>query len=128
MQAAQLVRDYFSAWNRHDPTGIVSMLTQNGFYFDVPTNEKLSGEPLVQYLANDFTQEKLRYDLVGEILIGNHSIAFQYKTCDVDDPADTAARLSGAEFLTVRGNTVTGIESDWQGSYKSRIQRARLIK
>ncbi len=124
MQAAELVRDYFSAWNRHDPTGIVSMLTQNGFYFDVPTNEKLSGEPLVQYLANDFTQEKLRYDLVGEILIGHHSIAFQYRTCDVDDPADTAARLSGAEFLTVRGDKVTGIEDYYKIPSEARAQDA----
>ena len=110
MQAAELVRDYISAWNRRDAVGIVSLLSRNGFYFDVPVNQKLSGEPLVQYLANDFRQRKLRYDLVGEILIGNFSIAFQYRTRDVDKPADRGARLSGAEFLTVRGDKVTGIE------------------
>jgi AraC-like DNA-binding protein/ketosteroid isomerase-like protein len=110
MQAAELVRDYFSAWNRRDPTGIVSLLTRNGYYFDVPTNKKLSGEALVQYLAHEFKQRKLRYDLVGEILIGNSSIAFQYQISNVDDPADVAARLRGAEFLTVRGDKVTSIE------------------
>jgi AraC-like DNA-binding protein len=110
MQAAELVKDYISAWNRRDATGIVSLLSRNGFYFDVPTNQKLSGEALVQYLAHDFTQRNLHYDLVGEILIGNHSIAFQYKTYNVDNPDDAAARLSGAEFLTVRGDKVTGIE------------------
>ena len=110
MQAAELVRDYFNAWNRRDPAGIVGLLTQNGFYFDVPTNEKLSGEPLVQYLAHDFTQRKFHYDLVGEILIGKNSIAFQYKTYNDDDPAGTASGLSGAEFLTVRGDKVTSIE------------------
>jgi len=110
MQAAELVRDYISAWNRRDATGIVSLLSRNGFYFDVPTNQKLSGEALVQYLAHDFTQRNLHYDLVGEILIGNYSIAFQYKTYDVDNPDNAAARLSGAEFLTVRNDQVTGIE------------------
>jgi AraC-like DNA-binding protein len=110
MQAAELVRDYISAWNRRDATGIVSLLSRNGFYFDVPTNQKLSGEALVQYLAHDFTQRNLHYDLVGEILIGNCSIAFQYKTYDVDNPDNAAARLSGAEFLTVRNDQVTGIE------------------
>jgi len=110
MQAAELVRDYFSAWNRRDPIGIVSLLTRNGFYFDVPTNEKLSGQALVQYLAHDFTQRKLHYDLVGEILIGNFTIAFQYQTYNVEDPVDSATRLHGAEFLTVRGDKVTSIE------------------
>ncbi len=110
MQAAELVRNYISALNRRDAAGIVNLLTHNGFYFDVPVNRKLSGEPLVQYLANDFRQRKLRYDLVGEILIGTSSIAFQYRTRDVDMPADAATALSGAEFLTVRGDKVTGIE------------------
>ncbi len=110
MQAAELVRDYIRAWNRRDPTGIVSLLGQNAFYFDVPVNKKLSGEALVQYLANDFRQRNFRYDLVGEILIGTSSIAFQYETCDVDKPANAAARISGAEFLTISTGQVTGIE------------------
>jgi AraC-like DNA-binding protein/ketosteroid isomerase-like protein len=110
MQATELVRNYFSAWNRRDPAGIVSLLARNGFYFDIPTNKKLSGEALVRYLAHDFTQRKLHYDLVGEILIGNSMIAFQYQTYNVDDPADSAVRLHGAEFLTVRGDKVTSIE------------------
>ena len=86
MQAAELVRDYIGAWNRRDPTGIVNLLSQNAFYFDVPVNKKLSGEALVQYLARDFRQRHLHYDMVGEILMGNRTIAFQYKTYDVDDP------------------------------------------
>jgi AraC-like DNA-binding protein len=110
MQAAELVKDYFSAWNRRDPTGIVNLLTRNGFYFDVPTNEKLSGQALVQYLAHDFTQRKLHYDLIGEILIGSSTIAFQYQISNADDPADVSAELRGAEFLTVRGDKVTSIE------------------
>ena len=110
MQAAELVRNYISAWNRRDATGIVSLLSRNGFYFDVPSNQKLSGEALVQYLVHDFTQRNFHYDLVGEILIGNYTIAFQYKTYNVDDPADAVAGLSGAEFLTVRDDKVTGIE------------------
>lgn len=110
MQAAELVKDYFSAWNRRDPTGIVNLLTRNGFYFDVPTNEKLSGEALVQYLAHDFKQRNLRYDLIGEIVIGNSTIAFQYQISNADNPADVSAQLRGAEFLTVRGDKVTSIE------------------
>jgi len=94
MQATELVRNYFNAWNRRDPAGIVSLLTRNGSYFDIPTNKKLSGEALVRYLAHDFTQRKLHYDLVY----------------NVNDPADSAVRLHGAEFLTVRGDKVTSIE------------------
>ncbi len=124
MQAAELVRDYISAWNRRDAVGIVSLLSRNGFYFDVPVNQKLSGEPLVQYLANDFRQRKLRYDLVGEILIGNFSIAFQYRTRDIDKPADSGARLSGAEFLTVRGDKVTGIEDYYKYPSDTELQDA----
>lgn len=120
MQAAELVKDYFSAWNRHDPTGIVGLLADNGFNFDVPLNEKLSGEPLADYLANGFTQEKLRYELVGEILIGNYSVAFQYRTCNADDSSDTAVGLCGAEFLTIHGNKVTGIEDYYEVSSSSK--------
>lgn len=110
MQAAELVREYISAWNRRDPMGIVGLLTNNGFYFDVPTNEKHSGQALVRYLDNDFSQRNFHYDLVGEILIGESTAAFQYRTHNVDDPADSTARLHGAEFLTVRGDKVTSIE------------------
>jgi AraC-like DNA-binding protein/ketosteroid isomerase-like protein len=110
MQAAELVEEYISAWNRCDPAAIVGLMTNDGVYFDVPTNEKLSGEMLVQYLANDFSRRKLHYDLVGEILIGDSTIAFQYRTCNADDPLDDAARLQGAEFLTTSGGKVTGIE------------------
>ncbi len=110
MQAAELVRDYIGAWNRRDPTGIVNLLGQDAFYFDVPVNKKLSGEALVQYLARDFRQRHLHYDMVGEILMGNRTIAFQYKTYDVDDPVDAAAWVSGAEFLTVADDEVTGID------------------
>ncbi len=124
MQAAELVRDYIGAWNRRDAVGIVSLLTHNGFYFDVPLNKKLSGEPLVQYLANDFRQRKLRYDLVGEILIGTYCIAFQYRTRDVDNPTDNGARLSGAEFLTVRGNKVTSIEDYYKYPSDTDLQDA----
>ena len=110
MQAAELVRDYIGAWNRRDPTGIVNLLGQDAFYFEVPVNQKLSGEALVQYLAHDFRQRHLHYDMVGEILMGNRMIAFQYKTYDVDDPGDAAAWVSGAEFLTVADDEVTGID------------------
>jgi AraC-like DNA-binding protein len=110
MQAAELVKDYFSAWNRRDPMGIVSLLTRNGFYFDVPTNEKFSGEALVQYLAHDFKQRNLRYDLIGEILIGSSTIAFQYQISNADNPDDVSAELRGAEFLTILGDKVTSIE------------------
>ena len=114
MQAAELVRGYIGAWNRRDPTGIVSLLSHNDFYFYVPVNKRFSGRALVRYLADDFSQRNLHYDMVGEILMGDRSIAFQYKTYNVDDPADAAARLSGAEFLTVAAGKVTGIDDDYK--------------
>ena len=49
MQAAELVRGYIGAWNRRDPTGIVSLLSHNAFYFDVPVNKRFSGRALVRY-------------------------------------------------------------------------------
>jgi AraC-like DNA-binding protein/ketosteroid isomerase-like protein len=110
MQAAELVEEYISAWNRCDPAAIVGLMTNDGVYFDVPTNEKLSGEALVQYLTHDFKRRNLRYDLIGEIVIGNSTIAFQYQISNADNPADVSAQLRGAEFLTIRGDKVTSIE------------------
>jgi AraC-like DNA-binding protein len=110
MHAAELVGNYISAWNRRDPSGIVDLLSPDGFYFDVPVNRKLSGRALLQYLANDFKQRELRYELVGEILIGGSSIAFQYKIFRVGTSADSNPRPSGAEFLSVCDGQVMGIE------------------
>jgi AraC-like DNA-binding protein len=122
MQAAELVEEYISAWNRRDPAAILGMMTNNGFYFDIPSNEKVSGQALVQYLSNDFSQRQFHYAMVGEIMIGDHTIAFQYRTHILDDLSDGGDELQGAEFLTVRGDKVTGIEDYYKFPSESRMQ------
>jgi hypothetical protein len=48
MDAMEVARGYFDAWNRRDPTAIVATFTGGGIYRDPPvpddvTNARLSG-------------------------------------------------------------------------------------
>ena len=101
MQTTDFVSEYFSLWNHHDAKGIAELLRGDGCYFDQPKNVTLNGSQFVEHLQQLFTQTPLRYELVGEVLVGECSLAFRYKSlfAGADDQEHT--RALGAEFITL---------------------------
>ena len=114
MHSTEFVKSYIDAWNHGDANGVVEHLCQNGTYCDVPANIQLSGDDLVASLVDFFAADNHKYQLIGEVLSGKNSIAFQYKMLPSDSSADA---LYGAEFMTINGEAALRIDDYYDPSY-----------
>jgi AraC-like DNA-binding protein len=111
MQAAQFVESYFDAWNHRDPKGVADHLTADGIYCDIPENVQRSHDELVTSLADFFSNDRHRYELIGEILANGNTIAFQYRICPPGDTHEhsSASLVCGAEFMILNGDAAMTI-------------------
>ena len=111
MHATQFVESYFDAWNHHDPKGVADHLTADGIYCDIPENVQSTHDELITALADFFSNHHHRYELIGEILTGENTIAFQYQICPLGEDAGSkeAKLFIGAEFMTLNGDAAMTI-------------------
>jgi AraC-like DNA-binding protein len=107
--SSDFVASYLDAWNQHDPVGVAEHLAMGGTYCDVPTHQQLNRDKFVAHLKDYFSRDTNCYNLVGEVLTGEGSIAFQYRACQ-SGRTDKDAGWMGAEFLTMEGETASLIE------------------
>lgn len=111
MQAPEIIREYFSLWNHHDAKGIAELLKGEGCYFDQPKNVTYAGNDFVRHLTDIFTHTPLRY----EVLVGEHSLAFRYKSLFREEAGEEKMRALGAEFITLDNeNNLTQIDDFYQ--------------
>jgi len=108
MRTVDFVDSYFDAWNQHDPKGVADHLAANGVYLDVPENAQRTHDELIESLSAFFVNHAHRYELIGEILKGKNTIAFQYRIYARDD-SDSSAEYNGAEFMTLSGDSAAVI-------------------
>jgi AraC-like DNA-binding protein len=103
MQANKFVESYFKAWNHADPEGVADHLAPDGVYVDVTENVPRTHDELIVSLSEFFADFPQRYELIGEILTGESTIAFQYRVRPVNDLDDgrSSTTYCGAEFMTV---------------------------
>jgi len=94
------VESYFDAWNHHDAKLVAEHLTADGTYCDIPIHEQHSREELLGSLTQFFASNNHHYQLIGEVLKGKSTIAFQYRVSQSDSSADG---FFGAEFMTIDG-------------------------
>ena len=111
MRATQFVESYFDAWNDSDAKGVADHLAADGIYCDVPENVQRSHDELVASLSDFFSKYHHRYELIGEILRSDNTIAFQYAThlCDNKAGNESAVAYRGSEFMTVNGDAAMTI-------------------
>ena len=111
MRTAEFVQSYFDAWNHRDPEAVAHHLAADGIYLDVPDNEQVSRDELIVDLHQFFADYRHRYELIGDILEGRNTIAFQYRMYPPgarhDDPVEGC--IYGAEFMTLRGDAAMTI-------------------
>jgi AraC-like DNA-binding protein len=100
LRATEFVDSYIDAWNHHDASLVAEHLSSDGTYCDVPDNEQHSRDELVKYLLAFFALNDHSYSLLGEVLTGKNSIAFQYGMSLQGDKSET---YFGAEFVTLDG-------------------------
>lgn len=103
MHASHFVKSYMDAWNQHDPVGVADHLTEDGIYRDIPAQLQQSHDELVATLYEFFSRFHHRYELIGDVLSSENTVAFQYRMVPVDD--DLGAVYQGAEFITLRDDS-----------------------
>ena len=118
MHSSKFVESYFAAWNHFDPKGVADHLAVHGTYCDVPENQQHSRDELVTYLTDFFARDRRRYELIGDILTGDNSIAFQYKVSPlaVADHGSIAQAYCGAEFMSLAGDAAVTITDYYESS------------
>jgi AraC-like DNA-binding protein len=100
LRPTEFVNSYFDAWNHHDARLVAEHLANNGTYCDVPEDQQHSRDEFLGYLVDFFTLNEHSYQLVGEVLTGKDTIAFQYA---VSMPGSSSGPFFGAEFVTMNG-------------------------
>ena len=103
--AADFVESYIEAWNHGDAKRVAEHFAANGTYCDIPINQQHTRDELVTYLRDFFAYDHHQYELIGEILTGKNTVAFQYRVTFADGTAD----FDGAEFVTLDGDAATQI-------------------
>ena len=111
MHPTRFVESYFDAWNHHDPKGVADHLAADGIYCDIPENAQRSHDELITNLTQFFSNDRHRYELIGEILSSGNTIAFQYQTCPLNEfgQAEQTPLVNGAEFIVLNGDAAITI-------------------
>ena len=106
MHATRFVESYIDAWNHCDPKGVADHLTTDGVYCDIPLHEQSSHDELITGLKDIFSGHRHRYELIGEVLSNQNTIAFQYQVHSLEktDNGDRTPAFNGAEFMTLNGD------------------------
>jgi AraC-like DNA-binding protein len=119
MRENEFVESYIEAWNRHDPKKVAGHLARDGVYFDMPTQRHLARDEFIDHLKNYFRLDNSFYKIVGEVLVAQHTIAFQYRASPRDQD-DSESGWMGAEFVTLVGDTAVRIEDYYSDPKLSR--------
>ncbi|MEM1176521.1 MAG: helix-turn-helix domain-containing protein [Pseudomonadota bacterium] len=111
MRASDFVESYFEAWNHQDPVAVADHLTDDGVYLSVPDNERRKHDELILTLEEFFASHHHSYELIGEILEGRNTIAFQYRMCPHVKGRKCAEDefIRGSEFITMDGDSAVRI-------------------
>lgn len=109
MRAEEFVQSYFDAWNHRDPVAVADHLSSDGVYWNVPLNTVDSHDELVVSLKQFFSAYRHRYELIGDILEGPNTIAFQYRMYPLVQERSAGDPVQGAEFITLHGDAAMTI-------------------
>lgn len=102
------VESYLEAWSQHDSEGVMEHLSPGGLYCDIPRQQQLTGEALIQHLNEYFDDDDFRYELMGEVLVNANTIAFEYRVCPLEGGAAKVG-WCGAEFIRLSGKAAEHI-------------------
>lgn len=115
MRAADFVESYIAAWNHRDPIAVADHLAEEGIYWDVPEGARRTHDELVAHLHQFFAAYRHRYELIGDILEGSDTIAFQYEVKPAGRSGSAADPLfRGAEFVTLLDDTALRIDDYYE--------------
>ena len=111
MRATEFVASYLDAWNHADAEAVAEHFTDDGVYIDVPENSRVCHHEIVANLSKFFANNRHRYELIGDILKGESTVAFQYRMSPIEraSRSDHTTVVRGAEFVTLHGDAAVAI-------------------
>lgn len=115
--ALAVAQQYFDAWNRRDPAGVLATFAPGGAYSDPSVGEGLTGEAIAAML-NGLWQAfpDLHFDILGVAETGNGGVAGQWLMLGTNHgpimglpPTGRAISLPGADFIQVSGDKIQSV-------------------
>ena len=130
MQAMQVARCYFDAWNRRDAEAIVATFVKGGTYTDPSAGEGLVGEAIATYAK---TMWSAFPDLVFDIRTVGHTeegiVAAQWLMRGTNTgsfrglpPTGRPVVVAGSDFIQVEGDRIRSV----QGYFDTRVVPEQL--
>lgn len=118
MSAEKVVRDYFDAWNRHDPAGVAAFFVEGGTYSDPASGGELAGDAIASYVAamvNAFPDINFEIESVVAAPDGRVAVQWLGRATNAGPfhgapPTGRPVSLAGAEFLLVEGGKIRNAE------------------
>ncbi len=110
MAATDVARNYFAAWNRHDPAGIVATFVEGGLYCDPAAPSGLTGPAIAEYTRRLFAAvPDATFEIVSLDALDENRVAAQWRMRGTSAEG-RAIDLPGADFIRVDGNAVRSVQ------------------
>jgi steroid delta-isomerase-like uncharacterized protein len=118
MEATDVAKRYFDAWNQRDPEAIVATFADGGTYSDPNVPEGLSGQAIAHYAGGLFAAfPDLSFDLLSHGSISDGVVAAQWVMRGTNTgplrgnpPTGDSVALPGADFIAVEGDKVHSVQ------------------
>jgi steroid delta-isomerase-like uncharacterized protein len=115
MNAIEVVKRYFDAWNRHDADAIVALFAEGGTYSNPIAGQGLTGQAIARFAKGLFTAfPDASFEIVsigdtGEGLVATQWLAHGTNTgpsADGSPPTGRPVTLPGASFTQVESDNI----------------------
>ncbi len=113
MDLEKLVDKYIDAWNRQDVAGILELLHAGAAIYDAFWMETVVGRDLSKYLQDSIDEQNYWYQVIGEVILVDHGVAFRYSAHERSDTTIGPELFSGAEVLIVHDNKILTVSTHY---------------
>jgi steroid delta-isomerase-like uncharacterized protein len=118
MEPIEIAREYFEAWNRHDPAAIVALFAEGGIYRDPAVASGLAGPAIGDYAGRLFAGfPDLRFEVLGAVPGDGGTVAARWlmRGTNTEPLADKPATgraiaLPGADFIAVENGKILSVD------------------
>ncbi len=118
MEATDVAKGYFDAWNRRDPAAIVAAFAEGGAYSDPNAPEGLTGQSIADYAGGLFAAfPDLSFDILSHAPAGDGMVAAQWMMRGTNTgslrgnpPTGSTIALPGADFIAVEDSKVRSVQ------------------
>jgi steroid delta-isomerase-like uncharacterized protein len=117
LNAIEVARLYFDAWNNHDAAAIVALFTQDGLYSDPNVPAGIGGSDLARYTGGLFTRiPDSTFEIVTIGQTDDINVVVQWHM----GGAGGKINLPGADFIQVQGNQIRRVRGYFDTNTMSR--------